>query len=108
VPSGWKRDLADMARLPNVVAKVSGLITEADGRAWDAALVTPYIAHAAGVFGWDRLMFASDWPVVELAGGYARWLDSLRTLTDGIGDVACARFFAGTADATYRPASRPG
>lgn len=108
VPSDWKRDLAAMARLPNVVAKVSGLVTEADGRAWDAALVTPYIAHAADVFGWNRLMFASDWPVVELAGGYARWLDALRTLTDPIGEDARARFFAGTADATYRLASRPG
>jgi L-fuconolactonase len=67
----WAGDLAALARHPNVACKVSGLVTEADWTAWTPAQLVPYVAHAAEVFGPERLLFGSDWPVCLLAAGYA-------------------------------------
>jgi L-fuconolactonase len=102
IQSEWKAAIAAIARLPNVVAKVSGLVTEAS--AWNADLVRPYIDHAAHCFGWERLMFGSDWPICDLAGGYRRWLDFTAEAcnSDRGGE---AHFFSGTADRIYRAAT---
>ena len=104
VPSAWKEDIAELARLPNVTAKVSGLITESATGEWTSAMLRPYLNHAIACFGWDRLMFASDWPVCELAGGYRRWLDfaTLVGASASVGDQQA--FFSGTADRVYRRA----
>lgn len=98
----WRADLAALARLPNVVCKISGLVNEASFAAWDAASLRPYVDHAVASFGWERLLFGSDWPVCELAGGYARWLEAARELTADASPDDQAEFFAGTAVRTYR------
>jgi L-fuconolactonase len=67
----WAGELAALARHPNVACKVSGLVTEADWDAWTPEQLGPYVRHAAEVFGPDRLLFGSDWPVCLLAAGYA-------------------------------------
>lgn len=78
----WKADLAAAARYPNVAAKVSGLNTAADWATWAAEDLTEVVGHAIDVFGVDRLMFGSDWPVAILAGDYERvWTETLRALT---------------------------
>jgi L-fucono-1,5-lactonase len=66
----WSSLLARAARMPNVFAKVSGLDTGADD--WTAADVAPYIDRALELFGPERLMFGSDWPVANLRGGYGK------------------------------------
>jgi L-fuconolactonase len=66
----WSSLLARAAEMPNVFAKVSGLDTGADD--WAAAQITPYIDRALEVFGPQRLMFGSDWPVASLRGGYSK------------------------------------
>jgi L-fuconolactonase len=97
----WQADIAAIAKLPNVVAKVSGLITEAAGGHWDNDLVRPYVDHAAACFGWERLIFGSDWPICDLAGGYRRWLDFAAEASAG--DAGAAEpFFSGTAGRIYR------
>jgi L-fuconolactonase len=77
----WRTHLVDLARLPNVVAKISGLVTEADPAAWTPDDLRPYVEHAIACFGWDRVLFGGDWPVVDLAGGYFRWIAALSELT---------------------------
>ena len=69
----WADDLARLAELPNVVAKLSGLTTEADWSAWTAGQLAPYLEHALAVFGAQRCMFGGDWPVSTLATSYADW-----------------------------------
>ena len=76
----WRRDLASLAREPNVSCKLSGLVTEADPERWSTADLAPYVEHALDCFGAERLMFGSDWPVVRLAGGRSCWVESLRTM----------------------------
>jgi L-fuconolactonase len=66
----WAGELAALARHPNVAGKVSGLVTEADWTAWTPAQLAPYVRHAAEVFGPERLLFGSDWPVCLVAAGY--------------------------------------
>jgi L-fuconolactonase len=67
----WAGELSALARHPNVACKVSGLVTEADWDAWTPGQLVPYVRHAAEVFGPERLLFGSDWPVCLLAAGYA-------------------------------------
>ena len=66
----WARDLRALAAHPNVCAKLSGLVTEADWRRWTAADLRPYLDVAFDCFGAERLMIGSDWPVCLVAGDY--------------------------------------
>ena len=66
----WRADLAALAARPNVVAKLSGLATQLDR--WEDRVV-PYLEHALAVFGPDRCLVGSDWPVLTLATTYERW-----------------------------------
>jgi L-fuconolactonase len=66
----WNRDLKRMAALPNVFAKLSGLVTEADWGSWTPEALGRYVDAAFEHFGADRLMIGSDWPVCTLAGSY--------------------------------------
>jgi L-fuconolactonase len=68
----WERDLRALARHGNVVAKLSGLVTEADWNAWTPELIRPYLDVAFDAFGWERLIIGSDWPVCLVAGSYSR------------------------------------
>ncbi len=67
----WATWITELARLPNVVCKLSGLVTEADWATWSEATIRPYAEHVLTAFGADRVMFGSDWPVCELAATYA-------------------------------------
>jgi L-fuconolactonase len=75
--SRWRSALAPLAAEPNVVAKLSGLVTEADPAGRTAAQLRPYVDTALRLFGPVRLMFGSDWPVCLLAAGYADVLAAL-------------------------------
>jgi L-fuconolactonase len=69
-PEPWRERIAAFADLQHVSCKVSGLVTEADWSTWAAADLQPYVDHAIDVFGPDRLIFGSDWPVCLLAASY--------------------------------------
>jgi L-fuconolactonase len=68
----WARDLRALAAQPNVSAKVSGLITEAEWRRWTPEDIQPYLDEAFECFGAERLMIGSDWPVCTVAADYER------------------------------------
>ena len=98
----WARDLAALARFPNLHCKVSGLITLATDN-WRAADLVPWIDHARAEFGAARLMWGSDWPVCLLAGGYADTLDSARSVLEPMLTVAeLDGVFGGNAARFYR------
>lgn len=67
---GWAREIARLAAFPNVYAKLSGLVTEADWDSWQPQDLRPYLQTALELFGAKRLMIGSDWPVCTLAGDY--------------------------------------
>jgi len=80
----WTVDLAQLARRDNVVAKVSGLTIEDDWKAWTPGRLARVVEEALAAFGADRLMFGSDWPLVNLTGGYVAWRDAYLELTAGL------------------------
>ncbi len=98
----WMRELATLAREPNVVGKLSGLVTEADPARWTAADLAPYVEHALDCFGSERLLFGGDWPVVRLAGGHARWVEALVELLAGLSPVEQERIWRSNARRIYR------
>ena len=68
----WSRDLKALAALPNVWCKLSGMVTEADWRSWTSADLLPYMETVLELFGPDRILVGSDWPVCRLAGEYSK------------------------------------
>ena len=68
----WRRAMAPLADRPNVSCKLSGLLTERGSAPAEA--IAPYVEAILGLFGADRVMWGSDWPVIELDSPYAGWL----------------------------------
>lgn len=97
----WARDIRRLAQFPNVCAKISGLVTEADWSNWSADDLRRYIAVAYDCFGPDRLMIGSDWPVCLLAADYARAMSVAIDFLAGQPGDAVAAVFGGTAGRMY-------
>ena len=66
----WAEDLKALHGLENLYCKVSGMVTEADWNGWKPGDFTPYLDVVLEIFGTKKLMFGSDWPVCNVAGGY--------------------------------------
>jgi L-fuconolactonase len=77
--SPWRERMMELAKRENVYCKVSGMATEADWNTWTDVGLRLYFDVVLCAFGTKRLMFGSDWPVVTLAGGYAKWISTFRS-----------------------------
>ncbi len=77
----WEKDVAAIAQYENVWCKVSGMVTEAEWQNWQEADFTPYLDVVFKAFGTKRLMFGSDWPVCNVAGGYDRMISIVENYT---------------------------
>ena len=98
----WKEQLRRLAALPNVVCKLSGVITEADHAHWTKEQVRPYVEHVVECFGFDRVMYGSDWTVSELTHDYPAWVAILDEITAGCSGDELESLWRGTAIRTYR------
>jgi L-fuconolactonase len=97
----WTSLIRDLAARPNVVCKVSGLVTEA-GPGWRPGQIAPYVDHLLDCFGPGRLLFGSDWPVCTLAAGYAEVVAVARdALAPRLGAADLHAVFAANAIGTY-------
>jgi L-fuconolactonase len=99
--SDWESGLARLAAQPNVVCKLSGLVTEA-GPGWQARDLQPWIAHVLRCFGPQRILWGSDWPVLNLAADYAGWIQTCRAMLDHLDGAERAAIFGGNACRVYR------
>jgi len=95
----WRTRIAALAELPNVSCKLSGLVTEVGAR-WHPDDLRPYVEHLLATFGPQRLLWGSDWPVVELAADYSRWFNWADNLAGLAGDERAA-LFGGNAVRVY-------
>ena len=91
----WREQILELAALPNVCCKVSGMVTEADWAGWKPADFKPYLDTVFEAFGPDRLMYGSDWPVALLAGTYRRVFELARDYVAPLGAETEAKFFGG-------------
>lgn len=98
----WRAELKELAALPNVHCKLSGLVTEADHANWTPADLQPYIDHVIACFGFDRVMFGGDWPVSTQASDYPRWVDTLDAALRGVSTADLRKLYVTNAEAFYR------
>jgi L-fuconolactonase len=103
----WREQMQELASFPNVMCKVSGLVTEADHAHWTPADLAPYVSHVLAVFGEDRVAFGGDWPVVLQASSYARWVETLDALTEHLSPQAKRKLWAENARRFYRLSPGP-
>jgi L-fuconolactonase len=101
----WATHLAALAAQPNVVAKVSGLVTEV-GPQWTVDALRPYVDVALEAFGPRRLMAGSDWPVCLLAASYDEVFDAASQLCTGLSEAERDQVFGETAARVYRLGAR--
>ena len=97
----WLPHLREAAKYPNVFCKLSGMATEADWRNWTALDFVPYVRAALEVFGAERCMYGSDWPVCELACSHEATYDALVEALGPISDSEHDMIFGGTAARFY-------
>ncbi len=102
----WRSRLAELARRPNVYCKISGGVTEIDLE-WTPARLIPYFDATLDAFGPSRVMFGSNWPLTEAAGGYAAWLDAVKQWAAKLSESEQNDLFAGVAARAYRLEKQP-
>ena len=79
----WALALKKLAKRPNVIAKLSGIIAYSDPKTWTMADIKPYFDHTVDSFGTDRIIWGSDSPVCFLGGGLSTWIALTYALTNG-------------------------
>lgn len=105
----WQEQLGELAAFPHVMCKLSGMITEADHGSWQNEHLKPYILHVIKVFGWDRILFGSDWPVCLLAGSYEDVLKALeQNLHEPVNNEEMAKLFGENALSFYKIPAKKG
>jgi L-fuconolactonase len=98
----WWRQMRELAALPNVVCKISGVVNEDDHKTWTYERVAPYIAHAIECFGADRVAYGGDWPVLELAATYPTWVGVVDRVTAGMPRADLEKLYRANAIRFYR------
>jgi L-fuconolactonase len=98
----WRTQMRELARRPRVYCKVSGMVTEAHFTDWNEAQLQPYLDTVLEVFGPERLMFGSDWPVATVAIGYVDWVELVDRFVTRLNVGERESIFGGLARQVYR------
>ena len=101
----WRERIAEIARRPNVAVKISGVVAYAEAKAWTLDDIRPYIEHAILSFGWDRVVWGSDWPVCTLTASLSIWVAATHAIVKGCSLDERARLFRGNATRIWRLAA---
>jgi len=96
----WRAGMKHLGDHPNVFCKLSGLANEY-GSGWSAQTLQPVFDHVYQCFGPDRMMWGSDWPVLNLAGDYANWVKVAQTLAADLTQDQQDQLFSQTAHKFY-------
>jgi predicted TIM-barrel fold metal-dependent hydrolase len=70
-----------------MMAKISGVVAYADPDTWTVETLRPYVEHTIESFGWDRVVWGSDWPVCTLGGGLLAWVSATHALLAGASEA---------------------
>jgi L-fuconolactonase len=99
---GWHSDVTRIAALPNVCAKLSGLVTEAHWHSWSPSELGRYVEAAFACFGADRLMIGSDWPVCTLAASYRATMEVVQQVVESRSPAEREAVLGGTAQRFWK------
>ena len=97
----WASEIRELARNKNVFCKISGIVTEADHKNWKPEDIYPYLDVVFESFGYDRLLFGSDWPVCLLAGTYKQVINLIEEYTRNISPEEKEKIFGMNARLFY-------
>ena len=98
----WRAHISEIAKFPNVSCKISGIVAYADPATWTKQDLRPFADHVIASFGWDRVLFGSDWPVCTLSASYQQWVEALQAITQGAGEANQRKLFYDNAIRVYR------
>lgn len=97
----WARDTARLAELPNVACKISGVIAYADGKRQLVDQLRPYVEYSILNFGWERVVWGSDWPVCNNIASLSHWVKITQDLLDGTSEIEKKKLFSENARRIY-------
>ena len=98
----WRQHISDLAALPNVACKISGVMAYCAPGEASLETVRPYLDHVVTAFGGDRLVWGSDWPVVNLANGVGDWIEATRNFLGGMSDSEAIKLAHANAERIYQ------
>lgn len=98
----WRGHLAEISKFPNVCCKISGLVAYANPENWTANDLRPFVEHTIECFGWERIIFGSDWPVCTQSATLKRWVETLSALTASASAAERKKLFYDNAARVYR------
>jgi predicted TIM-barrel fold metal-dependent hydrolase len=96
----WTTRLERVAELPNVVCKVSGILANVDDT-WTVDTIRPYVEFVIETFGWDRVVWGSDHPVVTLFADLTKWVNASREIVSGASVEEQEKLFWRNAERVY-------
>lgn len=97
----WRSDIHRLARLENVMCKISGMVTEGNWKLWKKDDFTPYLDAVVTAFGTDRLMFGSDWPVCLVAASYTNMMGIVKDYFSSLSASEQEKIFGVNAERFY-------
>lgn len=98
----WRTQIRAIAALPNVACKVSGIVAYADPAGWTVDELRPYVEQVIDCFGWNRVVWGSDWPVCTLTAGLTRWVAATHELISAASRDEQERLLSRNAERIYR------
>jgi predicted TIM-barrel fold metal-dependent hydrolase len=98
----WRERIAEIAKRPNVAVKISGVVAYADPESWTVDDIRPYVEHAIESFGWDRVVWGSDWPVCTLTASLSVWIAAIQAIALGCSVSERERLFSVNARRIWR------
>jgi len=100
--TAWKRDIEALAKCPNAVVKISGILAGLKPKMWRTEDLAPVVDHCLDAFGPDRCVYAADWPVCNVGGTYREWYDAIASIVSTRPAKDRAKLFALNGIAFYR------
>ena len=98
----WREDIEELSKTSNVICKLSGLMAYCAPGTSSYETIAPYVDHVLKCFGPNRIVWGSDWPVVDLGKGLAEWIGVTRKILDKLSDDEAKAIANGTAQKTYK------
>ena len=98
----WRQDIKALAQIPNVICKLSGLMAYCAPGTTSLVTIEPYVDHALNCFGPNRMVWGSDWPVVNLAKGLPEWIAVTRKILGKLSADEASSIAYGTAQIVYK------
>ena len=98
----WRQDMENLSKIPNVTCKLSGLMAYCAPGTSSYETIEPYVDHVLKCFGPNRMVWGSDWPVVNLGKGLPEWIAVTRKILDKLSPDEAEAIANGTAQKIYK------